>query len=96
MSIGIETRRQRKEQKEYRCFAKSQKKKRGGKIKTFKGMGMNDFRAYQEKLARGTMVKEARKVKGCAVPGCQMKHHAKGLCSRHYRQVRRNGKVNGD
>ena len=29
--------------------------------------------------------------RGCVVHGCTAKHHARGLCRRHYDQVRRNG-----
>ena len=97
MGIGTETRQWRKDRKEYRCFTKSRKRKglsKGGGVKVFKGM--RDFREHRVSMAQETMVREARRVKSCAIPGCEGKHHAKGFCSRHYRQVKRNGKVNGD
>lgn len=33
------------------------------------------------------------KEKVCSVEGCNNKHHAKGYCDKHYKQVRRNGKI---
>jgi len=101
MSVGTETRQRRRELKQYRCFVKARKRKKmfakeKTGVKSFKGFGMVDFREHQVKMAQETMVKEARKVKGCAIPGCQAKHHAKGFCAKHYKQIKRNGKVNGD
>ncbi len=91
MARGAEAIAFRKKVRRLRCENKSRRRKgwKGPKLL----QGFKDLEKLEALKAAGTRAQEARKVGGCMVPGCERKHHAKGLCSKHYKQFRRvNGK----
>ena len=88
MARGNQALARRKKIKRFRCEQKARLRRGKDPFISFRDLDEQDNR---RDLAQ--RIRMAQAVKRCAVPGCEAKHHAKGYCAKHYKQMKRNGNV---
>ena len=83
MATGTQELVRRKRIKRFKAEQKARRRKDLAPI-TFRDLEQQDLERDEDRRVR-----EARKVGGCAVPGCEARHQAKGYCAKHYQRMKR-------